>query len=144
MINFRLSKTEKKINIEKYPDIPVLTYLGCGDAAKASKRFALNKKAIEMLNFKSEKRFVNIGRTDEEHGFQFAIANTEGLVNDNKKNLTSKNIFADSIFGINRKSAFPPTALFIFLTLHDCLLTALSSANGPSIMAPVICPRCPI
>lgn len=48
------------------------------------------------------------------------------------------------MFGHTKQSASPATSPFSFLISADSLSIATSSANGPSMIAPFICPLFPI
>lgn len=78
-------KNFKEEKLEKYPTIPVLTYIG----GNVTKKFQLNKKAYNMMQFNITGQ-LNFGRTDTEELF---IANTFG----NEKRMKC-NVFADKTF----------------------------------------------
>jgi len=88
-LNFSFKK-EKPVVAEKYPNLPVLTYIG-GD--KTSK-FELNRKAVELLGYEnSVTARISFGLASTEQMF---LANTTGAETGNQNNLTLTNSFSSS------------------------------------------------
>ena len=83
-------KNFKEEKLEKYPTIPVLTYIG----GNVIKKFQLNKKACNMMQFNITGQ-LNFGRTDTEELF---IANTFGNEKRMKCNIFMDKTFANSNF----------------------------------------------
>ena len=83
-------KNFKEEKLEKYPTIPVLTYIG----GNVTKKFQLNKKACNMMQFNITGQ-LNFGRTDTEELF---IANTFGNEKRMKCNIFMDKTFANSNF----------------------------------------------
>jgi hypothetical protein len=88
--NFKQVKEEQ---LEKYPDLPVLTYVGGNKTAK----FALNKKACEILGYTDSItatiNYAKINETDD-----LVLVNTNGTVAENRSNITLNKEFANSKF----------------------------------------------
>lgn len=79
-LNFSF-KTVKEEKPEKYPNLPVLTFVEKSGVTK----FSLNKKAFELLKFsETETNKINFGLAD---GKELFLANTNGTVEQNISNL---------------------------------------------------------
>ena len=85
-------RAEKQQEIEKYPNLPVLTYIG-GD--KTSK-FKLNRKACELLGYENKvTSTINFGITSTK---QLFLANTNSTVEEGRCNITLQKDFASGKF----------------------------------------------
>ncbi len=87
-LNFSFSKPKEQ-QVEKYPNVPVLTYIGGDKTAK----FKLNKKAVELLGYNGVTGKISFGLTSTNELF---IANTTGAETGNQGNITMQNTFASS------------------------------------------------
>jgi len=86
-LNFSFSKPKQE-RVEKYPTIPVLTYVGGDKTAK----FELNKKAVELLGYSGKiTAKISFGLTSTNELF---LANTTGAETGNQGNITMQNTFA--------------------------------------------------
>ena len=91
-LNFSFKK-QKEEQPEKYPDLPVLTYIGGNKTAK----FALNKKACEILGYEdSITATINYAKINETN--DLVLVNTKSTIEENRSNLTLAREFANSKF----------------------------------------------
>lgn len=84
-LNFSFRKPKEQ-QVEKYPNIPVLTYLGSSGVSK----FKLNQKALELLGYNEQQitgKMVSFGPL----GDTLFIANTTG-VDGKAKKITQANL----------------------------------------------------
>lgn len=90
-LNFSF-RVEKQEELEKWPTIPVLTYIG-GDKTQ---KFKLNRKASELLGYDAKiTATINFGMTSTG---QLFLANTNGKVEENRNNVTLNKEFSSSKF----------------------------------------------
>lgn len=112
-LNFSF-KTVKEEQPEKYPNLPVLTFIEKSGVTK----FSLNKKAFELLKFEETgTNKINFGLADDKELF---LANTNGGVEQNVSNLNKDKSLnnnklyerLESHFGIS----IEPNAEFLLIT----------------------------
>lgn len=88
-------KKEKEQIVEKYPNLPVMTFVGEGSYAK----FALNAKACEMLGYEETTPTAKISfAKDEDNNDKMVILNSTGQVTENQSNLFASREFANKKF----------------------------------------------
>jgi len=93
-LNFSFKK-QKEEKVDKYPDLPVLTYIGSSDGK--TKKWQINQKAAELLNYSNSQitgKMISYGPLNE----LLFIANTTGVETQNDAKINLDNSFSNSKF----------------------------------------------